>query len=129
MKRVGLILSALIASITLSVTPVFAAEEACENWDKDDPNYSLICGADKDKGEDDAKARVANILNTVFFWTGIIAVIVIVIGGVMYGTSQGDPGKAQRGKMVVLSAAIGLVVVVLAFAIVNFVVLRVSLGA
>ena len=128
MKKIGLVIAALVASIALSAAPVYAAEEACENWDKKDPNYSIICGADKNKGEKDAKTRVSNILNTVFLWAGIVAVIVIVIGGVMYGTSQGDTSKVQRGKAVIISAVIGLIVVVLAFAIVTFIIDGVNEG-
>ena len=64
---------------------------------------------------------MSSILSTVFVWTSIIAVIVIIIGGIFYMTSQGDPGKVSRAKNTILYAVIGLIVSLLAFAIVNFV--------
>jgi hypothetical protein len=64
---------------------------------------------------------VKNIINTVIFAIGIIAVIVIILGGVSYATSQGDPAKVKKGKDTILYGIIGLVVALLAFAIVNFV--------
>jgi hypothetical protein len=52
---------------------------------------------------------------------GIIAVVMIILGGISYATSQGDPGKIKKGKETILYGIIGLVVSLLAFAIVNFV--------
>ena len=57
----------------------------------------------------------------VFGVIGIIAVIMIIIGGVNYTMSQGDSTKVQKAKNTILYGIIGLVVVLLAFAIVNFV--------
>ncbi len=64
---------------------------------------------------------VGNIINTLFLVVGIIAVIVIIIGGVQLATSAGDPNKAAKGKNSVMGGVIGLVISLLAFAIVSFV--------
>ncbi len=61
------------------------------------------------------------ILNTVFGVVGIVAVVMIVIGGVNYTTSQGDSQKVQKAKNTIMYGIIGLIIVLLAFAIVNFV--------
>ena len=45
----------------------------------------------------------------------------IVIGGVSYATSQGDPGKVKKGKDTIMYGIIGMIIALLAFAIVNFV--------
>ena len=82
--------------------------------------YNTLCSGGA-KGEDDAERVVKNVLNAIFTWTGIISVIVIIIGGVFYMTSQGDPGKVTRAKNAIMFAVIGLIVTLLAFAIVNFV--------
>ena len=52
---------------------------------------------------------------------GLAAVVVIILGGVTYITSQGDAGKVTKAKNTILYGVIGLVVAILAFAIVNFV--------
>lgn len=65
---------------------------------------------------------VLNIINAVIGVLGIVAVIVIIIGGVQYMTSSGDAGKVKKAKDTILYGIIGLVVVILAFAIVNFVI-------
>ena len=46
---------------------------------------------------------------------------IIIVGGVNYATSQGDPSKVTKGKKVLIGGIVGLIIVLLAFAIVNFV--------
>lgn len=62
-----------------------------------------------------------NIINGVMMAVGIVAVIVIIVGGVNYATSQGDPSKVTKGKKILIGGIVGLIIVLLAFAIVNFV--------
>ena len=64
---------------------------------------------------------VNTIINTVIFIIGMVAVVMVILGGISYATSQGDPGKVKKGKDTILYGIIGLVIAILAFAIVNFV--------
>lgn len=61
------------------------------------------------------------LINIVLGVLGIVAVLVIVVGGLMYTTSGGDMAKVNKAKEVIKYAIIGLVVALLAWAIVNFV--------
>jgi hypothetical protein len=63
-----------------------------------------------------------NILNTAYFIMGIIAVIVIIIAGITYATSAGDSAKVTKAKNQILYAVIGIVVILSAFAITNFII-------
>ncbi len=72
-------------------------------------------------GNEDLTKYIPNIVNTVIFFVGIIAVVVIILGGISYATSQGDPGKVKKGKDTILYGVIGLIVALLVYAIVNFV--------
>ncbi|MCR5572630.1 MAG: pilin [Candidatus Saccharibacteria bacterium] len=71
--------------------------------------------------ETDLNGMISTILNVVFGVVGIVAVIMIILGGVNYTVSQGDSQKIQKAKNTIMYGIIGLVVVLLAFAIVNFV--------
>ncbi|MBQ3352768.1 hypothetical protein IJG89_00220 [Candidatus Saccharibacteria bacterium] len=73
-------------------------------------------------GTDTLNANITAILNWVIGILGIVAVIVIIIGGVKYMTSSGDAGKVKSAKDTILYGIIGLIICVLAFAIVNFVI-------
>ena len=66
-----------------------------------------------------------NIIYVIIGVAGVIAVIMIVIGGINYTTSAGDSAKAKKAKDTILYGVIGLVIALLAFAIVNFVLMNV----
>lgn len=70
---------------------------------------------------DASNATIANIMNVVYGIAGIVAVIVIVVAGFIFVTSRGDANQIARAKSAILYAVIGLVVVVMAFAITQFI--------
>lgn len=61
------------------------------------------------------------IINVVIGVIGFIAVVVIIIGGVQYTTSAGASDKVKKAKDTIMYGIIGLVVALLAYAIVNFI--------
>ena len=62
------------------------------------------------------------ITNTILYIVGVVAVIMLIIGGIKYVVSGGDSKKVTDAKNTVLYAIIGLVIAVFAYAIVNFVI-------
>lgn len=62
------------------------------------------------------------VTNTILYIVGIVAVIMLIIGGIKYVVSGGDSKKVTDAKNTVLYAIIGLIIAFLAFAIVNFVI-------
>ena len=69
----------------------------------------------------DLMETVQTILTAVIGIVGILAVIMIVYGGIQYTMSAGDAGKVKKAKDTILYGVIGIIVALLAFAIVNFV--------
>ena len=69
---------------------------------------------------------IVNILNVVLGLLSIVCVVVIIIGGITYMTSTGDSTKVKKGKDTILYGIIGLVICILAFAIVNFVIANIK---
>lgn len=61
------------------------------------------------------------ITNVLLFLIGAIAVIMLIIGGIRYTISGGDSTAVTSAKNTILYAVIGIIVALLAFAIVNFV--------
>jgi hypothetical protein len=64
---------------------------------------------------------IATIINILSIVVGVVAVIMIIIGGLKYITSSGDSANITSAKNTILYAIIGLVVVALAQIIVRFV--------
>ena len=70
---------------------------------------------------DDLMSVLTVIINVALGVIGFIAVVMIILGGVQYTTSSGDAAKVTKAKNTILYGIVGLVVALLAFAIVNFV--------
>lgn len=135
MKKILLIITSVFVSLAMAFVPAYASGDNCDKMSPSDPDYDKLCGICSKispnvpnydtlcggGGEADLQGNVKNILNTVYFWVAIIAVIVIIIGGVKYMTSQGDASKIKSAKDTILYAIIGLIVTLLAFAITNFI--------
>lgn len=61
------------------------------------------------------------VLNVIVGLVGFVAVAVMILGGISFATSQGDTAKTARAKNMIIFGLVGLIVALLAFAIVNFV--------
>lgn len=64
---------------------------------------------------------LANIANLISVIAGIAAVIMLIVGGLKYITSNGDANNISSAKSTIMYALIGVVIVALAQAIVHFV--------
>ncbi len=64
------------------------------------------------------------VLKAILAVVGLIALIYLVIGGLRYITSSGNPDAVEGAKNQILYAIIGIIVVVLAWALVTFVLNR-----
>jgi type IV secretory pathway VirB2 component (pilin) len=73
------------------------------------------------KGVTSADTALEGILNTVYFWAGAIAVIVIIIAGFQFVTSGGDEQAVNSARYRILGAVVGLVVIAFAFVITGFI--------
>lgn len=76
--------------------------------------------------DDNLTNDLANIVNIIIGLLGVVAVITIILGGVQYMTANGEPTKIKKAKDIILYGVIGLVVVILSAAVVNFVILKVG---
>ena len=69
---------------------------------------------------------VKNIINILLWAIGIVSVIMLIIGGFRYVTSNGDSSQVTAAKNTIMYSVIGLIIAIFAYAIVNFVVFRVG---
>lgn len=68
------------------------------------------------------------ITNVMLFLIGAISVIMLIVGGIRYVVSGGDSTAVQNAKNTILYAIVGVVVAILAYAVVNFVIQSFSSG-
>lgn len=88
----------------------------------------LAGGASSARGEDQQEnlfgegGLFQTITNVLLFVIGAISVIMLIIGGIRYVLSGGDSSAVTSAKNTILYAVIGIVVAILAYAMVNFVI-------
>jgi len=127
MKRFKLLAVALLMVVGVGlafVGPAFAADTQTEINIKEvcDANpESSICKSEIHPNEQGMTHVISLIINIMIYIAGIIAVIVIVMSGIKFASSRGDSGATKKAQATLFHAVIGLVIVVMAFAIVNFV--------
>lgn len=73
-------------------------------------------------GNRDLVTSVAGLINVALGFLGVVAVIIILYGGFIWMTSKGAPDKIQKAKLIIISAVIGLAIILSAYAISRFVV-------
>ena len=117
-KRFILLLALVLGVVAVPTAPVRAINvfksKACTSATED----SKVC-----KGSSETiEPLVSTIVNVLLFAIGIASVIMIIVGGLRYVTSNGDSARITAAKNTILYSVIGLVVALLAFVIVNFVV-------
>lgn len=126
MKKLLFIISLLAVSIS---TPIVAVVPAVAQNDR---NAEAICRGSGGTWDADAQAcnsadgrtvpgTINQITNVLIFIIGAIAVLMIIVGGLRYVLSSGDQSATAAAKNTILYAVIGLVVAIMAYAIVNFV--------
>lgn len=127
MNKLKLILAGLLVvpTVALAVAPAASAEG----------NLTLNSGVDSAQGEGvgqvstDPESLVKKFVNIFLFAVGALSVIMLIWGGIRYTTSAGDSNKVTAAKNTVLYAIVGLVVAILAYAIVNMVISKIASGS
>lgn len=76
--------------------------------------------------DSDLPTAIVNIINVFLLLAGLVAAIVLILGGIQYITSRGDEDATEKAKNTILYAVIGLIVIGLSAAIVNFVISAIS---
>jgi hypothetical protein len=114
----GLLAPALMPAATYAAVTI--NENICKGAQLD-PNATGCADPDISASGTQVQQTIKTGINLFSIVVGIIAVVMILIGGVKYITSQGDAGNVTGAKNTILYAVIGLIVVALAQTIVYFV--------
>lgn len=125
MKKILTKLFAAISSIFYSFT-MFSSALAADDSICDNPKISdeikAASGCPSSTNVETLDQAVIDILKAIILVCGVVAVIWIIIGGVQYMSSTGEPVKTKKAKDTILYACIGLIICALSFVIVQFVI-------
>ena len=110
-----------IASIL--VLPAVVSAQAADpsgtlNYGLGDSNFQQV-GIGKTR---DLKSTVAQVINVILGFLGVIAVIIILAGGFKWMTAGGNEDKVGEARKMIVQGVIGLVIIFAAWAIAAFVI-------
>jgi len=77
-------------------------------------------------GASDLKGAIASVMRTVLDFIALIAVVMIVVAGIRYIISAGEESEKDKAKKMIIYVVIGLLIILVARAIVTFVVTNVG---
>ncbi len=140
MKLKIFLASAALLAVTLFLNSTPALVSAtdvkngiCNGTDlqiSDTANCKPDCGKDSNGQpipcENKLNTLIKTIVNLLSVLVGIVAVIMVIVGGFKYITSGGDSNRVSSAKNTIIYALIGLVIVALAQLIVRFVLSKVG---
>lgn len=75
-------------------------------------------------GTADIRITAARIIRNFFGLLGIVAVVIILYGGFLWMTSQGEEAQIDKAKKVIINGVIGLAIMLMAVAITQFIITR-----
>ena len=120
-KIAGQIFTGAAAAVTLFAGRVMATDAATSsNPAQEGANTAKAAGMPSELVG--VNGVFTKITNTVLYAVGIISVIMLIYGGLRYVISGGDSKKVTDAKNTIMYAIIGLIISILAYAIVNFVI-------
>ena len=114
--------------LSVSSTPAFALGilDGANSAQGDDQSSCLF---GTEPGCDEGQTPIFRLItNVLLFIIGAVSVIMLIIGGIRYVISQGDSTAVTNAKNTILYAVIGIVVSLLAYALVNFVIEQFTAG-
>jgi hypothetical protein len=131
-RKIATLLSMLLlAAVPVTVPAVsYAAvniqDKLCDSASSLTVDGSGTCATSTADGTGKINSIIETIVNIFSVLVGVVAVIMIIWGGLRYITSGGDSAKITSAKNTIIYALIGLVVVALAQFIVKFVLAKVT---
>lgn len=79
-------------------------------------------GAELDLGDQDIRTTIGQIINAALGFLGVVAIIIVLMGGFKYMVAGGSDEKVQEARKWIISGVIGLAIILSAYAITTFVI-------
>ena len=106
----------ILAFVLLLLPAVAKAQPDLNQW-----GYNDFSDADIALGSRPVRDTIGGVVNIILGFLGILTTVAILWGGFNMMTSGGNAEKSEKGKGVVVAGAIGLIIVLTAYAISRFV--------
>lgn len=88
-------------------------------------SYDDVVNKFENPGDNTVANNPVGLINIFLYIGGIAAIVMIIVAGIQMTTSAGDPSAVKKARLTLTWSIIGLAVMVLAYAIVNFVIAKI----
>ncbi|PIT90760.1 MAG: hypothetical protein COU22_00405 [Candidatus Komeilibacteria bacterium CG10_big_fil_rev_8_21_14_0_10_41_13] len=103
-----------LAGLTLWAIPMVVGAQP--------PDLGLNYATEIGLGTRDVRAMVSTIINVLLGFLGIIAVVIILLGGFKWMTAGGNDEKTGEARKLIGAGVVGLIIILAAYAIASFVI-------
>jgi len=121
---------ALLAFSAISPGPVFAQTGVSDlKTNLSGFGQDTGLGSGNPKSDTDLKGKIAGVINIVLGFLGVVAVIIVIVGGYKWITANGNEEQVKSAKGNIINAVIGIGIVLTSFVVVNFAVDQIGKAA
>ncbi len=118
MKKISKYLLSL-AIIALLISPLLFSKPALAQNDQFGLN-EVNNGLNNSLSKTDPRTVIARIINVALGFLGIIAVVIILLGGFKWMTAAGNEEKTEEAKKLLGAGVIGLIIILMSWALANY---------
>lgn len=116
-----MVMAIVLVGLAAAYTPVKATEDSV--YEHISPtSLGLYYGKATGLGTKDVRATIAQIIKVAMGLLGIVAVVIILIGGFTWMTAGGNEDKVGEAKKWIFSGVIGLALILSAYALAQFII-------
>ncbi len=115
----GIIMVCVIATVFMFVLPISVNAESADDllWGGTQDEVGNVIGL----GNRDPRVIAAGIINVALGFLGIIAVVIVLMGGFKWMTAGGNDDKVGEAKKIISSGVVGLVIILASWGLAKFV--------
>lgn len=114
MKKFAIMFASILFALSAFALPVAVGAQT--------DVFGLKYGESTGLGNQDPRETAAAIIRAALGILGIVAVVIVLWGGVLWMTAGGNDDRVATAKKILFSGLIGLIIILSAFALTNFVI-------
>ncbi len=116
-----MLVSISLLSLFFIVAPYLPVQAQVDVWGADKLGNDYV-GNETNLGNKDPRMIAAAVIRVILGFLGIIAVVLILLGGFKWMTAAGNEDKIDEAKKIISAGVIGLVIILASYGIANFVI-------
>ncbi len=115
-KAVLSVLTVMVMALALAPAGAALAQQSAGSFGLNEFNSNIALNTNQN-----LQVTIAKVINIILSFLGIVAVIIILIGGFKWMTAGGESEGIEEAKKIIMAGVIGLAIVLSSYAIAKFV--------